>query len=116
MSGPLTNRGVLGRPGMLPGLLVLFGLFFRRRQAFQALEEFFLGHALDRDLGVVGIDAGAGRADQRHGIGLWLVDLDEFLQGVNQLLAQVFRGNSGIGDFPQRNNRVLVVIPINREL
>ena len=68
------------------------------------------------DLGVVGIDAGAGRADQRHGIGLWLVDLDEFLQGMNQFLAEVFRGNSGIGDFPERNDRVLVVIPINREL
>ena len=34
------------------GLLVLFGLLFRRRQAFQALEELFLGHTLDRDLGV----------------------------------------------------------------
>jgi hypothetical protein len=42
------------------GLFVLFGLLFRRRQAFEALQELFLGHALDRDLGVVGIDAGPG--------------------------------------------------------
>src|SRR4051794_2671598 len=47
------------------GLFVLFGLLFRRREALKALEQFFLGHAFDRDLGVVGIDAGAGRADQR---------------------------------------------------
>jgi len=33
----------------------------------------FLRHALDRDIGVVGIDAGAGGADQGHGIGLRLV-------------------------------------------
>jgi len=35
---------------------------------------------------------------------------------MNQFLAQVFRGNSGIGDFPKRNDRVLVVIAVNREL
>src|SRR5205809_7233415 len=115
MSGPLTDRGAWDGPGC-SGLLVLFGLFFRRRQAFQALEELFLGHALDRDLGVVGIDAGASRADQRHGIGLWLVDLDELLQGMHEFLAQVFWGDRGVGDFPQRNDRIFVVIAINREL
>ena len=73
------------------GLFVLFGLLFRRRQALEALQQLFLGHALDRDFGVVGIDAGAGRADQGHGIGLGLVDLDEFLQGMNQFLPQIFR-------------------------
>jgi len=60
--------------------LVLFGLLFRRRKALKALQEFLLGHALDGDLGVVGIDAGARRPDQRQGIGLRLVDFDEFLQ------------------------------------
>ena len=93
MSGPFTDRGVWDGPESLRSF-VLFGLFLGRRQALQALEEFFLGHALDGDLGVVGIDACAGRADQRHGIGLWLVDLDEFLQEMNQFLAQVLRGNS----------------------
>ena len=68
-----------GKAGGLRGSLVLFGLLFRRRQAFEALQKLLLGHALDRDLGVVGIDAGARRADQGHGIGLRLVDFDEFL-------------------------------------
>src|SRR5882757_11233079 len=71
------------------GLLVLFGLLLGRREALEALEQLFLGHPLDRNFGVVGIDAGAGRADQRHGIGLGLVDLDELLQGVHEFLAQI---------------------------
>src|SRR4029078_8635663 len=75
MSGPLTNREVRDVP-QASSLLVLFGLLFRRCQALEALEEFFLGHALGRDLGVVGIDAGASRADQRDGIGIWLGDAD----------------------------------------
>jgi hypothetical protein len=62
------------------GLLVLFGLLLRRRQALEALQKLLLGHALDRDLGIVGVDAGAGRADQRHRIGLRLIHFDEFLQ------------------------------------
>ena len=61
-------------------LLVLFGLLFRRRQAFQTLEQLFLGHALDSNFGVVGIDAGTRRPDQGNRIGLRLVDLDELLQ------------------------------------
>ena len=40
-------------------LFVLFGLLLRRREALEALQQFLLGHALDGDLGVVGIDAGA---------------------------------------------------------
>ena len=71
----LNIRGPLGANS-----LVLFRLLFRRRQAFEALQQLFLGHALDRNFGVVGIDAGAGRADQRHGVGFGLVDLDELLQ------------------------------------
>src|SRR4029077_6316927 len=46
--------GFSGLKGRERGLLVLFGLLFRRRQAFEALEEFLLGHSLDRDLGIVG--------------------------------------------------------------
>ena len=60
--------------------LVLFGLLFRRRQALEALQKLFLGHALYGDLGVIGIDAGARRPDQGHGIGFRLVHFDEFLQ------------------------------------
>ena len=74
-SGLATTRG-----SNWHGLLVLFGLLFRGRKALEALQKLLLGHALDRDLGVVGIDAGAGRPDQGHRVGLRLVDLDEFLQ------------------------------------
>ena len=62
------------------GLFVLFGLLFRRRQAFETLQKFLLGHALDGNLGIVSIDAGACRPDQGHGIRLRFVDFDEFLQ------------------------------------
>src|ERR1700741_5287673 len=97
-------------------LLVLFGLLFRRSQALQALQKLLLGHPLDRNLGVVGIDAGAGRTDQRHGIRLGLVDFDELLQGMDQLLAQILWRNRRISNFTQRDNRVLVVVAINRKL
>src|SRR6478609_5837562 len=80
-------------------LLVLFRLLFRRRQALEALQKFLFGHALDGHLGVVGIDAGSGRADQRHGIGLGLVDLDELLQGMHEFFLQILRRNRGFGDF-----------------
>src|SRR3954452_23938665 len=36
------------------------GLLFRRRQAFEALEQLFLGHAIARDFGIVGIHAPGG--------------------------------------------------------
>jgi len=98
------------------GLLVLFGLLFRRRQAFEALQKLLLGHALDRDLGIVGIDAGACRPDQRHGIGLRFVNFDEFLQRMNQFFPQILGGNRRIRDFAQRHNRILVVVAIDREL
>src|SRR6266566_4302876 len=69
--------------------LVLFGLLFRGRQAFEALQKLLLGHALDGNLGIISIDAGAGRSDQRHGIGLRLVNFDEFLQRMNQFFTQI---------------------------
>ena len=53
---------------------------FRRSEAFETLQKLFLGYSLNRDLGIIGIDAGSGRTDQRHRIRLRLVDLDEFLQ------------------------------------
>ena len=92
------KSGGFGRRGP-DGLFVLFRLFLRRRQALEALQQLFLGHPLDGDFGVVGIDAGPGRPDQGHGIGLRLVDFDEFLQGMNQFLTQILGGNRGVGDF-----------------
>jgi len=114
MSGAFGKSGRFERSQ--PGLLVLFGLLFRRRQALEALQKLFLGHALDRDLVSSASTLAPAEADQRHGIRFWLVDLDEFLQGMNQFLTQIFRRNRGVGDFPQRYDRILVVIAINREL
>ena len=83
MSGPLANpmagKLTLGRNAD-DLLLVLFGLLFRGRQAFETFQELFLGHALDGHFGIVGIDAGTRRADQGNRIGFRLVDLDELLQ------------------------------------
>ena len=60
-----SKNGPDGRSGPWPqkcqemgGLFFLFGLFLGRRKPFEALEQLFLGHALARDLGVVGIDRG----------------------------------------------------------
>ena len=79
--GLLVNPVEFGNPWYnRDGLLVLFGLLFRGCKALEALQKFLLGHALNRDLGVIGIDAGACRPDQGHRIGLRLVNLDEFLQ------------------------------------
>src|SRR3954465_6230054 len=72
-------------------LLVFLGLFFRRREAFEALQELLFGHALNGNFGIVRIDAGASGTDQRHRVGLGLVDFDELLERVHQLLAEVLR-------------------------
>ena len=53
MSGPLVTEFAYW-------LLVFFRMFFRRRQALETLQEFLFGHALDGNLGVVGIDARTG--------------------------------------------------------
>ena len=97
-------------------LLVFFGLLFRRGEPLKTLQEFFLGHALDRDLGIIGIDARAGRPDQWNRVGFGLVDLNEFLQGMNELFAQILGRNRRISDLTQRHNRILVVVAIDREL
>ena len=54
-NGVRIPRGTIGTAG----LLVLFWLLFRGGKALEALEKFLLGHAFDRDLGIIGIDAGA---------------------------------------------------------
>ena len=65
-SGPLDknfvdwHRQQDGAEPKFERLFVLFRLLFRGRKPLEALQEFFLGHALDRDLGVVSIDARAG--------------------------------------------------------
>src|SRR6185312_13740289 len=97
-------------------LAVVLGDLFRRRQAFEALEQLFLGHAVGGDLGVVRIDPGAAAgADQRH-FRFRLVDFDVFLQGMNQVLLQISRRDRGLGDLAQRNDRILVVVAVDGDL
>src|SRR5215211_7323748 len=62
----------------------------RRLEVLQSAEQVILAHAVELDIRVV---AGAGRrrrpAEKRHGLRLRLVDLDVFLQRVDELLLQV---------------------------
>src|SRR5213594_3988200 len=86
------GRGRAVGYAMRPGSTALFfflGLLFGRGEALEAFQQLFLGHAIDRDLGVVGIDGAAGGVDQRRGLGLGLVDLHIFLQRVDQLFLKV---------------------------
>src|SRR5262249_57692528 len=95
-------------------LFVFFRLFLGRRQPLEPLEQLLLGHALGRDLGVVGIDGPASSADQRNRSRLGLVDLDVFLQGMDQLLLQVGGGNRRLGDFAARQDRSLFCRRVRR--
>ena len=60
---------------VVPGIGL--GLTFWRREAFQALEQLFLGHAVGNDLSVVGIDPSAGRADQLNRLDFLIARLKE---------------------------------------
>ena len=53
--------------------------------------------------------------DQRH-FGLRLVDLDIFLQSMDQVFLQIAGGYRRFGDFAQRDNRILVVVAIDGNL
>src|SRR5262249_58309936 len=67
------------------------GALLGRREALEALEELLLGHAVGHHFGVVRVDARAGRADQRHGLGLRLVHFDVFLQRLDHIFLHVPR-------------------------
>ena len=56
------------------------------------------------------------RSDQRHGLGFRLVDLDIFLQGVDEFLLKVLGRNGFFSDFPQRHDRVFIVVALDRDL
>ena len=59
--GPFRQANQTGEP-----LFFLVRLLFRRRQPFQAFEQFFFGHPLGRHLGVVGVDGRTWSANERH--------------------------------------------------
>src|SRR5262249_11464444 len=97
-------------------LFLLLRLLLRRSEPLEALEQLFFGHAIDRHLGIVGIDGAAGRADKRRRLRLGLVDLDVLLQRVNELLLEVVRGYRSLGDFPQGDDRIFVVVALDGDL
>ena len=70
-------------------------------------------------LGIVASADGGGRGGRadhgRHGLGLGLVDLHVFLQGVDELLAQVVRLDRLLGDLAQGDDRVLVAVAVDGE-
>src|SRR5262249_8047612 len=45
-------------------LFFFLGLLLGRGEPFQSLEQLLFGHAVDRNLGIVGVDRPAGRRDQ----------------------------------------------------
>src|SRR6266702_623184 len=105
-----------GRGSLLFLDLRLFGLLLGRGQAFQALEQLFLRHAVRRNLGVIGIDPLAGTADERHRLGLRLVHLDVLLERVDEIFLEIAGGDRLVGDFAQGHDRVLVVVAIHGDL
>ena len=53
-------------------------------------------------------------ADQRRSFGLRLVDLDVFLQRMDQFFLQIVGRDGRLGDLAQRHDRVLVVVALDR--
>src|SRR6476620_9991338 len=91
------------RPGFWPGryvelmrkreglLGILFRWLLRRGQAFKALEQLFLGHAVRCYLSIVGVDTGARTGTDQRYFGLGLVNLDVFLQAMNEIFLEIAR-------------------------
>src|SRR5690606_31376543 len=84
---------------------------FRGSEALDAAQKFFFADRIEVDRIVV-----AGALDERCGAGFGFVDLDIFLQRVNQVFVQVFGRNGAVADFTQRNDRILVVVTRHSDL
>ena len=95
-------------------LLVVVGLLLRGSETFEPLEQLRLGHPLGRDLGIVGVYRAALCTDKRDRGRLGLVNLDIFLQGVDQLFLEIVGGNRRFGNLAERHDRILVVVAIDR--
>ncbi len=78
----------------------------------QAPQQLFLAHVLHRNVGVVGIGR-TGRADQRR-FCFRLIDLDILLQRMDQVFLQVAWRDRRFSNLAKRNDRVLVVVAIDR--
>src|SRR5262249_30164331 len=111
-------------PPHRPAALALFflfagirlGLVFGGGEALEPVGEFLFGHAVRGYVGIVGIDPGPGRADERNRLGFGFVNLDIFLQRMDEFLSQVLRRNRRFGDLAKRHDGVLVVVAFHSDL
>src|SRR5690606_19292140 len=84
---------------------------FRGSQALDTTQKFFFADGVEIDRIVV-----AGAFDLRGGAGFGLIDLDIFLQRMDQILVQVLGRNGAVADFTQGNNGILVVVTRDGDL
>src|SRR6185436_15677514 len=87
------------------------------RHAFEAAEQFFLGHLLEFNLvvfllGLLAYGAGNAGSEQWHLGWLRLIHFHMLLHGMNELFAQVILVDRLIGDLAERNDGILVVVPV----
>src|SRR5947207_377448 len=99
-SGPAI-AGPLGCYAATLFCVVGLGLLLGRSEALETLEQLFLAHVLGRHRGIVGIDRSATAGQERHIVGFGLVDLDVFLQRMDQVFLQILRRNRRFGDLTQ---------------
>src|ERR1043166_5521956 len=119
-NGPDPVRAVANKEALRAALEVVvrldrLGLLLRGCEALEALEQFLLGHAVEHNFGVVGVHALARGADQRHGLGFGFVHLDILLQRMDEVFLEVAGRDRLVGDFAQRDHRVLVVVAVHRD-
>src|SRR5690606_29237741 len=80
----------------------------RRSKALDTAEQLVFRQRVEG----VAIGVGIG-VEQRSGVLFGLVDLDIFLQRVDQILTEILGRNRTVADFAQRNHRVLVVVAVH---
>ena len=90
-----------------------------RAKAFQALKKLFLGHAVDAGIFGLAVLPDHRRrhvfdTDRGYRIGLRLIHFDIFLHRVNDGFIQIFRRYRLLRNLAQRDDRVLVIIALNR--
>src|SRR5271166_3451539 len=84
------------------GLFALFFGFRRRRETLQPAQEVFFRHAVKLGLRAnLNLRLRVWIDHERRRLGLRLVDLHMFLQGVNQVLAKIARRQFAVADFAQ---------------
>src|SRR5690606_37289615 len=84
-------------------LLVVAALWGSK--ALDAAQQLFFADRIEVDRIIV-----AGALDERGSAGFGLVDLDIFLQRMDEILVQVLGRNGAVADFAQGNNGILVVV------